>query len=201
MERPDISILDDAFVQRLRIEQYPNLKLKLLERLLRDEIRKLSRTNVQAERKFSEKLQESLNRYTNRTLTAAEIIAELVEMGKELRAERGRAVARGLSDTELAFYDAICLNDSAVQQLGDETLLAIARELEVRVRKWATIDWTRKEQVRAKLRSEVKRLLRQYGYPPDQQESAMRLVIEQAERTAEDELRGQGDLTEHWLTF
>jgi type I restriction enzyme, R subunit len=201
MERPDISILDDAFVQRLRIEQYPNLKLKLLERLLRDEIRKLSRTNVQAERKFSEKLQESLNRYTNRTLTAAEIIAELVEMGKELRAERGRAVARGLSDTELAFYDAICLNDSAVQQLGDETLLAIARELEVRVRKWATIDWTRKEQVRAKLRSEVKRLLRQHGYPPDQQESAMRLVIEQAERTAEDELRGQGDLTEHWLTF
>lgn len=194
IERPDLSILDDAFIQRLHAEQYPNLKLKLLERLLRDEIRMLSRTNIQAERRFSEKLQESLNRYTNRTLTAAEIIAELVEMGKELRAERGRAAARGLSDAELAFYDAVCLNDSAVQALGDDTLLTIARELEVRVRKWATIDWTRKEQVRAKLRSEVKRLLRQYGYPPDQQESAVRLVIQQAERTAENELRGQDDI-------
>ena len=129
-------------------------------------------------------LTEALNRYTNRSLTTAEIIAELVNLAKEMRQDQQRASELGLSGAEIALYDAIIKNDSAILELGDETLKTIARELVTTIQKSTTIDWTFKESVRARMRSRIKRLLAKYKYPPDKQEEAVRLVIEQAEHLA-----------------
>ena len=129
-------------------------------------------------------LTEALNRYTNRSLTTAEIIAELVNLAKEMRQDQQRASELGLSGAEIALYDAIIQNDSAILELGDETLKTIARELVTTIQKSTTIDWTFKESVRARMRSRIKRLLAKYKYPPDKQEEAVRLVIEQAEHLA-----------------
>ncbi len=121
-----------------------------------------------AERRFSEMLERAMNAYTNRSLTAAEVIAEMVEMAKQLRLEFDRGAQLGLRDDELAFYDAVCQNDSAVMELGDDTLKAIARELVEAVRRNATVDWDKKEQVRAMLRSRIRRLLKKYRLPTRQ---------------------------------
>ena len=127
-----------------------------------------------------------MNAYNNRSLTAAEVISELVELAKQLREEQGRGKSLGLRDDELAFYDAVRQNDSAVLELGDEVLKRIAQELVEVVRANTSVDWDKKEQVRALLRSKVRRLLTKYHYPPDRQESAVILVMEQAERLAEE---------------
>ena len=126
-------------------------------------------------------LERAMRSYTNRSLDAAEVIAELVELAKQMRTEHERGEKLGLRDDELAFYDAVCQNDSAVLQLGDDTLKAIAHELVVVVRRNATVDWDKKEQVRASLRRHIRRLLSKYQYPPDKQESAVVLVMRQAE--------------------
>lgn len=155
--------------------------MELLRQLLTDEIKTRSRRNLVQARAFSEMLEKSLRGYQNRAIETAAVIEELIELAKELREARERGEKLGLSDTELAFYDALETNDSAVAVLGDETLQMIARELVTTVRRNATIDWAEKESVRARLRSIVKHILRRHGYPPDKQETATRTVLEQAE--------------------
>jgi len=137
-----------------------------------------------AERKFSEMLERAMRAYNNRSLTAAEVIAEMVEMAQQLKAEHDRGAQLGLHDDELAFYDAVCQNDSAVMELGDDTLKKIAQELVATIRENTTVDWNRKGQVRATLRRQIRRLLLKYHYPPDKQEAAVALVMDQAERLA-----------------
>ena len=147
------------------------MQIELLKRLLNSELKTVAKRNLIAERKFSEMLERAMRSYTNRSLDAAEVIAELVELAKQMRAEHDRGDSLGLRDDELAFYDAVCQNDSAVLELGDDTLKAIAHELVAIVRRNATVDWDKKEQVRASLRRHIRRLLAKYRYPPDKQES------------------------------
>ncbi len=181
MDKPDISIIDDDFVRRLSTNPHPNVAIELLKRLLSAELRTVAKRNLLAERRFSEMLERAMRSYTNRSLDAAEVIGELVELARQLRSERDRGARLGLRDDELAFYDAVCQNDSAVLELGDETLKTIAHELVGVVRRSATVDWDKKEQVRAALRRNVRRLLIKHRYPPDRQEAAVLLVMQQAE--------------------
>lgn len=181
LARPDLSLIDDEFIKSVRNNPQPTLQIELLRRLLDDEIRNIGRRNVAMDRKFSEMLQRSLNAYRNRSLDTAEVIAELVELANLLKRQADRGADLNMSDAELAFYDAVRSNDSAVFELGDATLQALARELVQKVRENASVDWTAKESVRAKLRSSVKRLLIRLRYPPDRREDALDLVMEQAE--------------------
>jgi type I restriction enzyme R subunit len=162
-----------------------NLAVELLRKLLSGEIRSRRRKNVVQARSFSEMLEQSLRRYQNRAIEAAQVIEELIGLAKQMREANARGEALGLSDDEVAFYDALETNDSAVKVLGDETLRAIARELVATVRANVTIDWTVRENVRAQLRVLVKRILRKHGYPPDKQEKATQTVLEQAEVLSE----------------
>ena len=184
MERPDISILSDSFLEGLGKNDKPNLQMELLRKLLNDEIRTVRRKNVVQARQFSELLDAAIAKYTNRSLTTAEIIAELVELAKQMRDAHQRGEQLGLADDEVAFYYAIVQNDSAVLQLGDETLKTIARQLVKAIRESATIDWNLKDSVRATMKAKVKRLLARYDYPPDKEEQAIQLVLEQAELLA-----------------
>ncbi len=152
-----------------------------MQKLLKGEISVRRRQNVVQARSFAEMLEQTLRRYQNRAIEAAQVIEELIQLARELREAAARGEKLGLSEDELAFYDALETNDSAVQVLGDETLRAIARELVETVRGNVTIDWTLRENVRANLRRLVKRTLRRHGYPPDKQEKATRTVLEQAE--------------------
>jgi type I restriction enzyme, R subunit len=184
IDKPDLSIIDDDYARRLSTNPHPNLQIELLKRLLNAELKTVAKRNLLAERKFSEMLERAMRSYTNRSLDAAEVIAELVELAKQMRAERDRGGKLGLRDDELAFYDAVCQNDSAVLELGDDTLKVIAHELVAVVRRNATVDWDKKEQVRASLRRHIRRLLTRYRYPPDKQEAAVLLVMQQAELSA-----------------
>jgi len=155
--------------------------LELLRKLLNDEIKTRSRKNVVEARSFLEMLEKTIKLYQNRSIETAEVIAKLIELAREMREAHKRGENLGLTDDELAFYDALEVNDSAVKVLGDETLRTIARELVDTVRNNVTIDWAVKESARAKMRTIVRRLLRKYGYPPDKQEKATQTVLEQAE--------------------
>lgn len=157
-----------------------NLAVELLQKLLKGEIRTRGRKNVVQARSFAEMLEQTLRRYQNRAIEAAQVIEELIALARDMREAAARGEELGLSEDEMAFYDALETNDSAVQVLGDETLRGIARELVETVRKNVTIDWTMRENVRAQLRVLVKRILRKYGYPPDKQEKATQTVLEQA---------------------
>ncbi len=180
LNKPDISILSDEFLAEVQGMPQKNLALEVLRRLLSDEIRAQSRRNVVRARSFAEMLERTIRAYQNRAIESAQVIAQLVEMARQMREERQRGAALGLSDDEVAFYDALATNGSAVLEMGDETLKAIARDLVRTLRRSVTIDWTEKESVRARLRAAVKRLLRRYGYPPDKAESASATVLEQA---------------------
>lgn len=186
LKNPDISILSDEFLEEVRGIPHRNLALELLKKLLNDEIKTRSRKNLVQSRSFSEMLEQTIRRYQNRSIEAAQVIAELIELAKEIRAAQKRGDDLGLSEDELAFYDALEVNDSAVKLLGDETLQAIARELVQTIRRNVTLDWTVRENVRAKLRTSVKRLLRKYDYPPDKQEKATIIVLQQAELLCKD---------------
>ncbi len=186
LEKPDVSILSDEFLVEVRDLPHKNVAVELLEKLLNDEIRTHSRKNVVQGHSFAEMLEGSIRAYQNRTVEAAQVIEELIEIAKEMRQAQNRGDDLGLSGDELAFYDALETNDSAVKVLGDETLRTIAVELVETVRRNVTIDWTMKESVRAKLRVMVKRILRKYGYPPDKQAKATETVLEQAEVLCED---------------
>src|SRR5258707_9138515 len=158
-----------------------NLAVELLQKLLKGEIRARARRNLVQARSFAEMLEQSLRRYQNRAIETAKIIEELIQLAKDMRQAAQRGEALGLTDDEVAFYDALETNDSAVKVLGDEALRTIARELVATVRANVTIDWTIRDNVRAQLRVFVKRILRKYGYPPDMQEKATQTVLEQAE--------------------
>ncbi len=181
LEKPDISILSDDFLAEVRGMPQRNLAVELLQKLLKGELAVRRRKNVVQARSFAEMLQQTIRRYQNRAIEAAQVIEELLQLAKEMREAGARGETLGLSEDELAFYDALETNDSAVKVLGDETLRAIAQELLKAVRGSVTIDWTMREDVRARMRVIVKRILRRYGYPPDKQARATDLVIEQAE--------------------
>jgi type I restriction enzyme, R subunit len=187
IETPELSILSDEFLDGLALKEKPNLQMGLLRRLLNDQIRTVQRTNIVQSRKFSEKLEEAIKRYTNRALTTAEIIAELVELAKQMRDQNDRHEALGMSVSEAALYDAISQNEAAILEMGDETLKKIAIELVAAVQSSATIDWTLKDSVRAAMRAKIRRLLAKYDYPPDHEEKAIELVLEQAELFATSE--------------
>ena len=185
LDKPDISILSDEFLEEVRGMPRRNLAVDILQKLLNMEILKRRRKNVVQARSFAEMLERTLRRYHNRSVEAAQVIEELIQLAKEMREAKARGERLGLTDDEIAFYDALETNDSAVQVLGDDTLRTIAQELVRTVRNNVAIDWTIRENVRAKLRVLVKRVLRKYGYPPDKQEKATRTVLEQAEVLAD----------------
>ena len=180
LERPDLSILSDEFLAEVRDMPQRNLAVELLQKLLKGELATRRRKNVVQARSFAEMLEQTIRKYQNRALAAAEVIEELIALAKDMREANARGEALGLTEDELAFYDALETNDSAVKVLGDETLREIARELVETVRNNVTIDWTLRENVRAQLRVLVKRILRKHGYPPDKQEKATQTVLEQA---------------------
>ncbi|GIW81353.1 MAG: DEAD/DEAH box helicase [Gemmatales bacterium] len=181
LKKPDISILSDEFLAEVRGLPQRNLAVEMLRKLLEGEIKTRRRKNVVQARSFAEMLENSIKRYQNRAIETAQVIEELIALAKELREADRRGEGLRLTDEELAFYDALETNDSAVAVLGDQTLRTIAQELVKTVRANITIDWTVRENVRAHLRVLVKRILRRYGYPPDKQEKATHTVLEQAE--------------------
>jgi type I restriction enzyme R subunit len=181
LDKPDVSILSEEFLSEVRGMRQLNLAVELLRKLLKGELAARRRKNVVQARSFAEMLEQTIRRYQNRAVEVAQVIEELIVLAREMRAASTRGESLGLSDDELAFYDALGVNDSAVQVLGDGTLRHIARELVETVRNNVTIDWAQRENVRARLRVLVKRVLRKHGYPPDKQESATRTVLEQAE--------------------
>ncbi len=181
LPRPDIGILSDQFLAEVRGLKYKNVAAELLEKLLRDSLRTSSTRNLVQSQLFSEKLKKTLNAYHNRAIATQEVIEELIKLAKEMDAASRRGERLGLTDDEVAFYDALAANDSAVQAMGDQQLRVIATELITQVRKSVTIDWTLRESARAKIRVLVKRILNRFGYPPDLQEEAVRTVLMQAE--------------------
>ncbi|MHB8727108.1 MAG: type I restriction endonuclease subunit R [Casimicrobiaceae bacterium] len=185
LAKPDISILSEEFLSEVRGMPQRNLAVELLQKLLKGEMATRRRKNVVQARSFAEMLEQTIRRYQNRAIEAAQVIEELIGMAKEMREASARGESLGLTDNELAFYDALETNDSAVKVLGEPTLRTIAQELMRTVRANVTIDWTLRENVRAQLRVLVKRILRKYGYPPDKQEKATQTVLEQAEVLSE----------------
>ncbi len=185
LDRPDLSILSEEFLAEVRGMPHRNLAVELLQKLLKGEVSTRRRKNVVQARSFAELLEQSLRRYENRSIEAAQVIEELIELAREMREASARGEQLGLTEDELAFYDALETNDSAVQVLGDDALRAIARELVETVRRNVTIDWMLRENVRANLRRHVRRILRRHGYPPDKQEQATLTVLEQAEVLSE----------------
>lgn len=191
LKKPEVSILSEEFLAEMRNMPQRNLAIELLRKLLNDELKLRMKKNLVQSRSFTEMLERTIRAYQNRTLESAEVIAELIQLAEEMREAQKRGQQLNLTEDEIAFYDALEVNDSAVKVLGEDTLKAIARELVEIVRKNTTIDWSVRETVRAKLRVLVKRILRHRGYPPDKQEKATQTVLEQAEVIAQD-WAGQG---------
>jgi type I restriction enzyme R subunit len=181
LAKPDISILSEEFLSEVRGMPQRNLAVELLQKLLKGEIKTRGRRNVVQARSFADMLEQTIRRYQNRAIEAAQVLEELIALAKDMREAHARGEALKLTEDELAFYDALEVNDSAVKVLGEPTLVHIARELVETVKRNVTIDWTVRENVRAQLRVIVKRILRKYGYPPDKQEKATQTVLEQAE--------------------
>jgi type I restriction enzyme R subunit len=186
IDKPDISILSDTFLAEVRGMEQRNLAVEVLRKLLNDEIKLRRKTNLIQSRHFSEMLQATLHRYKNRAIETMQVIEELIKLAKEMREANQRGEKLGLTTEELAFYDALETNDSAVAVLGDEILSELARDLADTVRKSAKIDWTMKESIRAEMRVLVKRTLRKYDYPPDKQKKATETIIQQAELIGEE---------------
>ncbi len=189
LRNPDISVLSDEFLAEVKGMKHRNVAVELLQKLIRGELSTRTRKNVIQARSFAGMLEDAIRRYQNRTIEAAQVIEELIALAKEMRGDLARGQELGLNEDELAFYDALETNDSAVKVLGNDTLRTIAQELVETVQRNATIDWTVRESVRAGMRNAVRRVLRKHGYPPDKQEKAIQTVIEQAEL-----------LTEEWAT-
>lgn len=181
LDKPNIGLLSDEFLEDVRQMESRNLAVELLEKLLRDEVKARARNNVVQEKKYGDRLLETLRKYHNRAIETAQVIEELIQMAKEFKAALEREASLGLSHDEIAFYDALANNESAVRELGDETLKKIAMELTEKLRASTTIDWQVRESVRAKLRILVRRCLKRWKYPPDQQSDAVELVLKQAE--------------------
>ena len=181
LSKPDISILSDQFLAEVRGLQHKNVAAELLEKLLKDELKVRSKKNLVQTQFFSDKLKKSLNAYHNRAISTMEVIEELIALAKDLDAAGKRGEKLGLTDDEVAFYDALATNQSAVQAMGDAKLKVIAAELITKVKASVTIDWTLRESARARIKVMVKRILNKYGYPPDLQDDAVKTVLAQAE--------------------
>ncbi|MDZ4163664.1 MAG: DUF3387 domain-containing protein, partial [Smithellaceae bacterium] len=180
-KKPDISILSEEFLAEVRGMPQRNLAVEMLRKLLDGEVKRRSRKNIVQGRSFAEMLENAIRRYQARAIEAAQVIEELIALAKDMREADRQGEELGLTEDEVAFYDALETNDSAVKVLGDETLRTIAQELLKTIRNNVTIDWTVRENVRAQMRVMIKRILRRYGYPPDKQARATELVLEQAE--------------------
>lgn len=181
LRSPDISILSDEFLAEVEQMEKKNLALEALRKLINDSIRSRSKTNVVQTKAFSERLEDAVARYHANAITTAEVLQELIQLAKDIRAARQRGEESGLSDEEIAFYDALAENESAVQVMGDDKLKVIAHELLMSLRENVTVDWAHRESARARMRVLVKRILRKYGYPPDLQDAAVQTVLRQAE--------------------
>lgn len=190
LDKPDIGLLSDEFLEDVRQMPYKNFAVELLEKLLKDDIKAKTRNNVVQEKKYADRLQETLRKYNNRGIETAQVIEELIAMAKQFQAEMERDAALGLNPDEIAFYDALASNESAVRELGDEILKKIAVEITDKLRKSTTVDWQVRESVRAKLRILVRRTLQRYKYPPDKAPAAIELIMAQAEA-----------LSNHWTHF
>ena len=186
LDKPNIGLLDDAFLAQVRNLPERNLAVELLQRLLEGEVKSRFASNVVQERKFSEMLASVITRYQNRSIETAQVMEELVDMAKQFRVAAARGETLGLTEDEVRFYDALAANESAVRALRDETLKKIAHELTENLRQNLGVDWSQRESVRAKLRLMVKRILRKYKYPPDLQDSAVELVLQQMQVIGED---------------
>jgi type I restriction enzyme R subunit len=180
IQKPDLSILSEQFLAEVRGLKYKNVAADLLEKLLRDDLKIRQKRNLVQSQLFSEKLRQTLNAYHNRAIATHEVIEELINLARELHEASKRGEQLGLTDNEIAFYDALAANHSAVEAMGDAKLKVIATELITQVRKSVTVDWTLRESAQAKIRVMVKRILNKYGYPPDLQVDAVRTVLEQA---------------------
>jgi type I restriction enzyme R subunit len=180
IQKPELSILSEGFLADVREMSQKNLAFEALKKLLNDEIRLISKRNVVQGKSFMDMIDKTIKRYTNKSVEAAQVIEELIELARRVREEKNRGGQHNMTDDELAFYDALGANDSAVQVLGNETLKKIALELTRMIRNSVTIDWTRRDSVQAEIRLKVKKILRKYGYPPDKQERATQTVLEQA---------------------
>ena len=185
---PDLSHLDAAFIEKMQRAEHPHLVIEALRRLVEEQMRKVTRHNIVRQQSFSDRLQELMNKYTNQQLTSAEIIAEVIAMARQVAADadRGSEFTPTLTPDELAFYDAVAENESALTEMGSGVLADIARDLVRSLRRNVTVDWVSRDDVRAKLRSTIKRLLAKYGYPPDAQLEAIKLVIQQMETFADE---------------
>lgn len=180
LDKPNIGLLSDEFLEDVRQMPYKNFAVELLEKLLQDNIKAKSRNNVVQEKKYGDRLQETLRKYNNRGIETAQVIEELIALAKQFQEELAREAALGLNPDEVAFYDALANNESAVRELGDDTLKAIAIEITQKLRNSTTVDWQVRESVRAKLRILVRRTLQRYKYPPDQAPEAVELILQQA---------------------
>ncbi|GAB3363740.1 MULTISPECIES: type I restriction endonuclease subunit R [Giesbergeria] len=181
IKSPDISILSDEFLAEVQQMERKNLALEALRKLINDGIRSRSKANVVQTKAFSERLEDAVARYHANAITTAEVLQELIELAKDIRSAHQRGEESGLSDEEIAFYDALAENESAVQMMGDDNLRLIAHELLVSLRENISVDWAHRESARARMRVLVKRILRKYGFPPDLQDSAVQTVLQQAE--------------------
>jgi type I restriction enzyme R subunit len=186
IQKPELSILSEGFLAEVKEMPQKNLAFEALRKLLNDEIKFISKRNIVQGKSFMDMLDKTIKRYTNKSVEAAQVIEELIELARKMREQKMRGPQQNMNEDEIAFYDALGVNDSAVQVLGDETLRKIALELTRMIRGSVTIDWTQRDSVQAEIRLKVKRILRKYGYPPDRQESATRTVLEQAELIAKD---------------
>lgn len=178
---PDISVLSDEFLAEVQQMGKKNVALEALKKLLNDQIRSRSRSNVVETRAFSERLEQAIARYHTNALTTVEVLQELIQLAREIRAARQRGEEEGLSEDEIAFYDALAENRSALEVMGNDTLKVIAHELLNSLQNNVTVDWSHRESARARMRVLVKRTLRKYGYPPDLQDAAVQTVLQQAE--------------------
>ena len=181
MKTPDISILSDEFLAEIKGMEKKNLALEALKKLLTDDIRSRSRSNVTQTKAFSERLQDAIARYHTNAITTAEVIEELIKLAKDIREARARGENENLSDDEIAFYDALAENDSAIDVMGDQQLKVIAHELLNSLKENVTVDWTHRAPARARMRVLIKKILKKYGYPPDLQDAAVQTVLQQAE--------------------
>lgn len=184
IQKPELSILSDGFLAEVKEMPQKNLAFEALKKLLNDEIRILSKRNIVQGKSFMDMLDKTIKKYTNRSVEAAQVIEELIDLARKVREEKNRGKQQNMTEDEIAFYDALEVNDSAVKILGDETLRKIALELTEMIRNSVTIDWTQRESVQAAIRLKVKKILRKYGYPPDKEKKATETVLKQAELIA-----------------
>jgi len=178
---PDMSILSEEFLEEVKHLQQKNIAARTLEQILKTKVKKMARQNLVKSKRFSEMLNETLNKYRNRAIETRHVIEELIKLAREMNKAQEEENDLGLNKDEVAFYDALGVNDAAVKVMGDEILKKIAVELTETIRNSTTIDWSSREDIKANIRVQVKRLLRKYDYPPDKQKEAIETVMEQAE--------------------